>query len=496
MAVEGDSLKGKVAGTLTWNAVDKVASQLLYAVTGIILARLLSQEDFGLVGAMLVFQAFASLFIDSGFSSALIQRKSPSREDYSTVLWFNIALACVIYIILFFCAPLIAWCFDNDQRLIPMSRVMFISFIINATAIVQTNRLMKQMNVRPIAVINSIGLVVAAVVGVILAFAGFGAWAIVWQTISLGATKSILLWIYSGWRPLWMFSWKILAGFFNVGSGVMVSSFLNTVFQTIYSFFIGHLVGLAPLGYYTQSDKWSKMGVMSLSQVLTSSFLPVLSSVQDNIAEFRRVTTKMNRFTAYVTFPAMGLLAMIATPLFHALFDTKWDASIVMFQILLARGVFTIFQGLYNNYILALGKARLIVVTEVVRDVVAAIAIVATLPFIGLSNVENPVLGLEILLYGQLAASVVTWIVTLVITSRISGHSVGEYLAHSIPYVMMTAAAMIVMYFVGSLIETMSPLLLAAIMLLAGGAVYLIIGAIAGSTIQRDILNRLFNRSR
>ena len=142
MVTEGDSLKGKVASTLTWNAVDKVASQVLYAVTGIILARLLSQEDFGLVGAMLVFQAFASLFIDSGFSSALIQRKAPTREDYSTVLWFNIGLAVVIYVILYLSAPAIAWCFDNDARLIPMSRVMFLSFIVNATAIVQTNRLM------------------------------------------------------------------------------------------------------------------------------------------------------------------------------------------------------------------------------------------------------------------------------------------------------------------------------------------------------------------
>ena len=496
MVTEGDSLKGKVASTLTWNAVDKVASQVLYAVTGIILARLLSQEDFGLVGAMLVFQAFASLFIDSGFSSALIQRKDPTREDYSTVLWFNIGLAVVIYVILYLSAPAIAWCFDNDARLIPMSRVMFLSFIVNATAIVQTNRLMKQMNVRPLAIINTIGLVVAAVVGISLAFGGYGAWAIVWQTISLGVVKSILLWLYTGWRPLWMFSWKILAGFFKVGSGVMTGSFLNTLFQTIYSFFIGHLVGLAPLGYYTQSDKWSKMGVMSLSQVLTSSFLPVLSGVQDNPLEFRRVTTKMNRFTAYVTFPAMGLLAMLATPLFHTLFGSKWDASIVMFQILLGRGVFTVFQGLYNNYILALGRARLIVITEVVRDVVALVAIVATLPYIGLSTPSNPVLGLEILLYGQLAASAVTWAVTLVITSRLSGHMIGEYLLHSLPYVLMTLAAMAVMYLLYSMLSTLYPPVLAVVMLISGVGVYLAIGAFAGSTIQRDILNRIFHRFR
>ena len=489
MAAESESLKSRVATTLKWNAVDKVASQVLYAVTGIILARLLSQEDFGLVGAMLVFQAFASLFVDSGFSSALIQRKEPTRRDYSTVLWFNISLSVIIYIILYFCAPLIAWCFDGDERLIPLSRVMFLSFIINATAIVQTNRLMKAMNVRPLAVINSAGLTVAAVVGIWLAVAGAGAWAIVWQTIALGLTKSVLLWLYTGWRPLWAFSWKILRSFFKVGSGVMVSSFLNTLFTTIYSFFIGHFVGLVPLGYYTQSDKWSKMGIMSLSQVLTSSFLPALSRVQDNPEEFKRVSTKMNRFTAYLVFPAMGMLAMVAAPVFHTLFETKWDASIAMFQILLARGVFTIFQGLYNNYILALGRARLIVVTEVVRDVVAVVAIFATLPFIGLTTPTNPVLGLEILLAGQLVASAVTWVVTLVITARLSGHTVLDYIIHIFPYAGMTALAMAVMHVV-SLIPMSAPLLMVS-MAIAGLAVYMGLGAITGSTIQRDILNRL-----
>jgi O-antigen/teichoic acid export membrane protein len=166
------NLKQRTARSIKWNVVDRVLTQVLYAVTGIVLARVLSKEDFGLVGAVLVFQAFANLFIDSGFSSALLQRKAPTRLDYSTILWFNIAMAVGIYIILWFCAPIIAWCFQGDERLIPLSRVMFLTLIINASSIVQANRLMKKMDVKMIAISNTIGLILSAFIGIYMAVTG------------------------------------------------------------------------------------------------------------------------------------------------------------------------------------------------------------------------------------------------------------------------------------------------------------------------------------
>ncbi|MDE7142664.1 MAG: lipopolysaccharide biosynthesis protein, partial [Muribaculaceae bacterium] len=350
---DGRELKTLTARSVKWNIIDRVSSQLLYAVTGVVLARLLSQDDFGLVGAMLVFQAFATLFVDSGFSYALIQRKAPTRLDYSTVLWFNLLVACAVYVVLYFAAPLIADCFQGDRRLIPMSRVMFLSFILNASAIVQTNRLMKRMDVKMVAVSNSVGLFAGAIVGISLALGGYGAWAIVWQTVTLNGIKSLVLWLTSGWRPLWRFSAASLRSFFAVGWGMMGTSFLNTLFQNIYSFVIGNRAGLAPLGYYSQADKWSKMGITSISQVLTSSFLPALSEVQDDPERFSRISARMNRFTSYLLFPAMGFLALLAEPIFHCLFGEKWDASIILFQLLLVRGVFTVLSSLYNNYAVA-----------------------------------------------------------------------------------------------------------------------------------------------
>lgn len=484
--MNNDNLKLKTARTLKWNVIDRVSQQVLYAVTGIVLARELSQSDFGLVGAVLIFQAFASLLVDSGFSSALIQRKQPTRLDYSSVLWFNMAVAVAIYILLWFAAPLIATWFENDARLIPLSRVMFLSFIINASAIVQANRFIKQMNVRPVAMSNAIGLAVGAVVGIWMAVTGWGAWAIVWQTIVNAAVKSIILWSVSKWVPMMRISWTSLRSFMSVGMGMMFTSFLNTLFLNIYSFFIGNRVGLTSLGYYTQSDKWSKMGISSLSQVLTSTFLPVLSGVQDDQAHFGKMVRKMNRFTAYLLFPATIGLAIIATPLFHVLFGTKWDASILLFQLLLVRGIFTVLTGLYSNYLLSLGRSRLIFWMEVLRDGTALLALAATFPYMAETTPHNPVYGVSILLWGQLIASIVAWIGTLICVARQTKISALAYIIDCIPYLVITMIMLLVIYVVQMFITNDWLSLLASIAV--GAVLYLGINHLLHSKIQADAI--------
>ena len=485
-------LKLRTARTIKWNVVDKVSSQLLYAVTGIVLARVLSQEDFGLVGAIMVFQAFAQMFIDSGFSSALVQRKSPAEEDYSTVMWFNIGMAATVYVILWVAAPWIADIFQGDRRLIPLSRIMFLTFVLHSTSIVQVSRLMKRMDVRMIAVANVIALVASAFVGISLAVGGWGAWAIVWQSLTMAAVKSAVLWGTGRWMPMMVFSWRSLKSFFKVGSGVMFSSFLNVLFQNIYSFFIGNRVGLAGLGYYTQSDKWSKMGIASFSQVLVASFLPVLSQVQDDPERYARSVAKINRFTAYLLFPAVGLLAVVSAPLFHCLFGTKWDPSIVLFQLLLLRGVFTVLCSLYNNYMLSVGNSRMMIYTELIRDVAALVAILVTLPYIAETLPGDPVKGVRVMLWGQVIASVLTWGVTLWFTARATGIGMWKFVADMIPYVAIATVAMAVSVCSGMLSD--SHWMLVVIQPLAGMATYAAINYVLHSRIQADAIQYLFGR--
>jgi O-antigen/teichoic acid export membrane protein len=485
-------LKLRTARTLKWNVIDKVSSQVLYAVTGIVLARVLDPEDFGLVGAVLVFQAFASLFVDSGFSAALIQRKAPTETDYTTVFWFNMGMATLLYAVLWPCAPYIADLFQGDQRIVPLARVMFLTFILNASAIVQTNRLMKRMDVRMVAVSNVVGLVVSGIVGIGLALAGVGAWAIVWQSITLAAVKSLVLWTTGHWWPSLQFSWRALQSFFRVGSGIMVSSFLNVVFQNIYSFFVGNKVGLAGLGYYTQADKWSKMGISSLSQVLTSSFLPVLSQFQDDRQRFANAMGKMNRFTAYLLFPSFALLMLMTEPLFHLLFGDKWDASILLFQLLMLRGVFTVLTSLYNNYILSLGRAALMVYTEVLRDGLALVAIFITLPYIVISYPTDVTYGIRIMLYGQLLASAVTWIATLVIVVKVGGRSLWLSILDLVPYLLEACAATGLAWVAVQRISM--PIAVMAVEIAVVAVAYVGMNYILKSRIQIEALQYLFGR--
>ena len=167
------TLKQRTAGTLKWNVIDRVSTQLLYAVTGIVLARVLSQEDFGLVGAVLVFQAFASLLVDSGFGHALLQRKAPTQLDYSTILWFNMLMSVLLYAVAWVCAPLIADCFGGDRRIVGLTRVMFLALPVNSSSSVQCYRLIKRMDVKMIAVANSLGIMAGAIAGISLALKGF-----------------------------------------------------------------------------------------------------------------------------------------------------------------------------------------------------------------------------------------------------------------------------------------------------------------------------------
>ena len=478
--MENSELKLKTARTIKWNTIDKLGSQVLYAITGIILANVLDKVDFGLVGSLLIFQAFASLFVDSGFSSALIQKKSPTQTDYSTVFYFNLAMSIGIYVILWFAAPLIASVF-HDDRLIDLARVMFLTFILNATAIVQTNRLMKQMDVKFVTIGNCVGLVVSGAVGIYMALTGYGAWAIVWQSISLAAVKSGFLWIVTKWTPDPVFSMQSLKSIFAVGSGVMVTSFLNTVFLNVYQFIIGAWYSLTQLGIYTQAEKWSKMGVMSLSQTLTASFLPVMSEVQDDKERFHRALAKTNRLAAYLLFPCFFLLLVMAEPIFHLLFNTKWDEAIPLFQILIARGIFTVLTLLYNNYILSVGKAKMLVYSEIVKDIITVAAIVVTVGY-----------GLEVLVWGQLVAGIVCYLFTLYLVSKATGYSLPGFITLLLPYIGISFIALIPAYFI--LMSVQTPLLALILQLLVFGVVFVGINALLKSKIQSDVFGYVFGR--
>ena len=430
-------LKERTAGTLKWNTIDRVATQVLYGLSGIVLANLLSKEDFGLVGVLAVFQAFAILFVDSGFGSALLQKKDPDEDDYSTVFWFNLTMSVAVYTVLYFLAPFIADFFGAPE-LMAMSRVMFLTFVLTGLGIVQTNRLMKRMDVKQIAIADLFALSVSAALGIALAFKGFGAWAIVWQSVALAGLKSGWLWATGHWRPLWVFSKRTMRDIRHIGVSVFTTQLFNTIFLNIYPFVIGKWYSLTQLGSYNQADKWSKMGSASLSQIFTSSFVPLLAKVQDDMATFHRYMQRIDRFTALLTFPALTLLAACGTSIFHFLFGTKWDAAIPLFQILCLRGIGTVFISLYGNFMMALGHGRQLVAVEVIKDATTIMALLATVF----------TKSLETLVWGQLAATAATWFAAGSITARTTGYKSRQLLIDTLPFIAAAAAATLAIWLV------------------------------------------------
>ena len=430
-------LKSRTAKTLKWNTIDRVATQVLYGLSGIVLANLLSKEDFGLVGVLGVFQAFALLFVDSGFGAALLQKKDPDEDDYSTVFWFNLCVSVAVYALLYACAPLIARFFGAPE-LTSLSRVIFLTFVLTGLGIVQTNRLMKRMDVRQIAIADLFALSVSAALGIALAKAGYGAWAIVWQSVALAALKSGWLWMTGHWTPRRVFSRRSLRDIRHIGVSVFTSQFFNTLFINIYPFVIGRWYSLPQVGIYSQADKWSKMGSASLSQILTSSFVPLLARVQDDIATFHRYMRRIDRFTALLAFPSLTLLAACGDSIFHFLFGTKWDAAIPLFQILCIRGIGTVFISLYSNFMMALGHGRQLVAVEVIKDAATLAALLATVFS----------LSLETLVWGQLAATLATWAAAGAIASRTTGYGILDFLKDVVPFALAALAGGIAIWMV------------------------------------------------
>lgn len=456
---EGD-LKLKTARSLKWNTVDRIASQVLYGVVGIVLANVISQEDFGLVGALLVFQSFAIIFADSGFGAALLRQKHSSEEDYSSVFWFNLIVSVGIYWILWFCAPLIADIFQKDQRLIPLSKVMFLTFVLNALAIVQTNRLMKLMDVKMIAISNLIAQLAGGGLGIGLALGGWGAWALVWQSVTLAAVKTALLWLTGKWRPVCWIKKESFKRIWRIGLSVFSSSILNTLFLTVYSFVIGAFYSLKSLGVYTQADKWSKMGSASLSQIFTSTFVPLLSKVQDNMEDFHRYMGRINRLTSFIAIPLLAGLAAIGEPLFHTLFGNKWDSAIILFQILCIRGIPVVMVSLFGNYMLALGYGKKLFTIEVIKDIAIAVAILSTVWFDSVS----------LLVWGQFWASCLTFIIVLVMVCSVTGYKLKKMAYDMLPYAGVSLLMCVGCWLLGHL--SLSPVVILLIQITGGSLIY------------------------
>lgn len=352
-----NNLKSKAISGTIWSGVHRFGMVLLNFISGIVLARLLTPHDYGVIGMLTIFLAVCNTFIDGGFGSALIQKKNPTDVDYSTILFWNLGLSLLLYFVLFVCAPFIAK-FYNMPLLSIVLRVQGLVLIFNAARIVQRSQLRKELLFKKVAIINVSSNIIALLVTIILAIKGWGVWALVAQQLLLALLTSLLYWIFSKWKPVMFFSVRSFKELFSFGGFILLSNLFNTICNNLEGLLIGKVYNSSTLGYYTKARRTEMISSTFISGLLNQVVYPVFSEVQNDKSRLISVLRKFITTSAFITFPLMLLLLLLAKPLFVLLYSERWLDSVPYFQLLCLGGIAICLQDINYYAVAAIGKSK------------------------------------------------------------------------------------------------------------------------------------------
>lgn len=368
------SLKQKAVSGMIWNAVERFGTAFFLFICNIVLARLLSPDDFGCIGMLLVFISISDAIVDGGFGSALIQKESPTQTDYSTIFYWNIVLSVFLYILLFLAAPLIS-SYYKLPLLCDILRVQGIVLVINAFSLVQRSILKKQIAFRKNAKINLVAVGIATSIAIVSAYIGWGVWSLVVKSLLTAIILCVGYWFNSQWYPIRIFSWKAFASLFKFGGFIFLDTIINTIYINLVSLIIGKRFSASALGYYTQALKLEDIPRSIMSSAVNNVSFSALSSLQNDPARLLRASKMGFKSLMFIHAPLMMLMIVIAKPIFTLLFTEKWNHSVPFFQALCVMGlVFTAYE--YNqNILLSAGKANLHFALRVVQCVIGIILI-------------------------------------------------------------------------------------------------------------------------
>lgn len=351
------NLKRKAVSGMFWSSIQKFGTMGISFVSNIILARLLSPEDYGCIGMLMIFILVANTFIDGGFGSALIQKKEPTQEDYSTIFYWNLFLSIVLYFVLFGTAPLIAR-FYNLPLLSSVLRVQGLVLIFNSLSIIQQNRLRKQLLFKKLAIVNIISALLSLAITIYIAYVGWGVWALVAQQLLMSGFNAILYWIVGKWNPNFVFSRQSFKELFGFGGFILLSNLINTFCNNIQGLLIGKFFSPVTMGLYAQARKLEEVASTSFSGVVDQVSYPILSVVQNDKQKMVSAIRKLIMSLAYICFPMMILLILIGDSLIVWLYSDKWIACVPYFRILCVAGMAVCLQGINYYAIAAIGKSR------------------------------------------------------------------------------------------------------------------------------------------
>ena len=435
-----DNLKQKAASGIIWTAVQKYSTMIIGFVSGIILARLLTPDDYGAIGMLAIFMSLAQVFIDAGFGSALIQKKNPTQEDYSTVFYFNIGMSLVLYFVLFFCAPLIA----NYYRMPILSnilRVQGLILFIYAFNIIQLNKIRKSLLFKKLSIVTIITSVVSLIVTVVMAYTGCGVWSLVTQNFISAIIPCVYFWITTNWHPTNVFSWKSFKELFGFGSYMLFTHLFTTLSQKISGLLVGRWYNPATMGYYSKASSTQEYATLSISGVILQTTYPLYSKVQDDRERLMNMIKRISSTLAYLTVPMLTLLILIAKPLFVLLYSERWLDCVPYFQVLCIAGLAACLQGVNYQVIAAIGKSKTMFVWVIIKQSLGIV-----LQVVGLI-----VWGMKGLLIGLVISSWFSYFVDITLVSKYVGYKNYKQLLDILPMFLASGVAFLISYYLSNL---------------------------------------------
>mgnify|MGYP001521616036 FL=1 len=316
-------MKDKAVNSIFWTSVERIGSQVLNLFIGIAIARILSPEDYGIIGMTAIFLAVASTLLDSGFGSALIQNQNRTETDYSTCFYFNIIVGLFWYVVLFLTAPLIAD-FYRTPLLESVCRVLGLVFVFNSLTISQTARLTVEFKFRELCFVTLGTQLLTGIVGFIMAFKGYGVWALVFQQVGAAFLRVCLIEWITHWKPLLLFSKIAFCKMFSFGSKILCSGIINTVYDNIYTLVIGRVFSPVEVGFYNRGNQFAQLPSQSLLSVVMKVVYPLMAEVQDDSEKLCRAYQKFLRISVFILYPILIGLIVLAEPFIHVLLGDKW----------------------------------------------------------------------------------------------------------------------------------------------------------------------------
>ncbi len=437
-AKKNKTLKQKAASGMAWTALQRYSTMGIQFISGIILARLLTPHDYGCIGMLALFMVLAEAFIDGGFGSALIQKKQPTQEDYSTIFYWNLGMAALMYVVLYFSAPAIARFYDIEL-LCPVLRVQGLVLFIYAFNIVQRNQLRKNLNFKVLSIVTITTAIVALSVTIFMAYKGFGVWALVAQNIITAAIPAVVFWFFIKWRPILAFSWKSFKELFSFGFYMFLTNIINQFCSKIGRLLIGKVYSPATLGYYSKAVSTEELASHSISSVMTQVTYPLYVQVQDDKVALGNMIKRLTMSLSYVTFPLMFILILTAKPLFILLYSDRWVQSIPYFQALCIVGLSSCLQAVNTQPIAAIGKSKEMFLWSLAKRTVGLVFMIGGLFWYGMKG----------FLAGVIIYNWVCYFVNIGLVSKYIGYKWTRQLLDLMPVTVVSVLAFIVCYVVG-----------------------------------------------